>query len=158
MATSGDASQFVEGSVAPGSMRIKPNVCDGMKELHPEYKNIDENNLADFLKAQGYEVTRDRLRSDLVYFDVRKGGEILKLRVAVLPTAPEAGRELHQAILEHGPGSWGVHRSNVAVLGPIGDTEQVVSFAARSKIACWGVLTMAGRDDSFVIPGGYTEI
>ena len=81
----------------------------------------------------------------------------MRLRVAILPDAPAAGRDLHEAILQHGTGSWGVHRGNLAVLAPIGDPDEIVSFAAKTKLACWGVLTLAGRDDSFVTPGGYFE-
>jgi hypothetical protein len=28
----------------------------------------------------------------------------------------------------------------------------------KTKLACWGVLTMSARDDDFVVPGGYTEL
>jgi hypothetical protein len=90
---------------------------------------------------------------------VNAGGEIpARLRVAVLPNAQLAGRELHEALLEHGPGSWGVHRSNLAVLAPIGSPDQVVAFATKTQLACWGVITTSGRDDTFVITGGYTEL
>jgi hypothetical protein len=61
-------------------------------------------------------------------------------------------------LLEHGSGAWGVHRSNLAVLGPAGSHADDVTFAAKTKLACWGVFTIAGRDDTFVVPGGYTEI
>ena len=27
-----------------------------------------------------------------------------------------------------------------------------------ASLACWGVLTVAGRDDTFVVPGGYREL
>lgn len=141
-------------------MHLEPSVCQGVAEMKPEYTVLDESSLMRFLQSRGYELRRTRARSDLVYVDVlNSGGETpVRLRVAVLPSAQQAGRELHEAILEHGPGSWGVHRSNLAVLAPIGSPEQVVAFAAKTQLACWGVLTTAGRDDTFVIPGGYTEL
>ena len=75
-----------------------------------------------------------------------------------MKNADEAGRELAEAIAQHGPGSWGVHRSNIAVLGPLGDTDHDLAFAARVKLVCWGVFTIAGQDDTVVIPGGYREL
>jgi hypothetical protein len=128
--------------------------------MKPEYTILDEGSLMRFLQARGYELRRVRARSDLVYVDVMNSGgqQPVRLRVAVLPNAQAAGRDLHEALLEHGPGSWGVHRSNLAVLAPIGSPEQVVAFATKTQLACWGVLTTAGRDDTFVITGGYTEL
>lgn len=141
-------------------LRVQPATCQGVAEMRPEYTLLDESSLIRFLQARGFEVRRTRARSDLVYVDLMNAGGDgpLRLRVAVLPSAQAAGRELHEAILEHGPGSWGVHRSNLAVLAPIGTPEQLVAFATKTQLACWGVLTLAGRDDSFVVPGGYTEL
>ncbi|MGC4088526.1 MAG: hypothetical protein QM756_11650 [Polyangiaceae bacterium] len=82
----------------------------------------------------------------------------MRMRVAILRNADEAGAELNQGILQHGIGSWGVHRSNLAVLGPIGALTDDMTFAAKAKLACWGVFTIADRDDTFVVPGGYFEL
>lgn len=154
----GNADANVEGSIAPGYMRLKPQACQG-EPLKPDYTNLNEGALVRFLTAHGYESRTVRARSDLVYVDVTNAGDHpVRLRVAILNDAPAAGRELHEAILQHGPGSWGVHRSNLAVLAPIGDPDEVVSFAVKTKLACWGVLTMAGLDDTFVVPGGYFEL
>ena len=154
----GNADAHVEGSFAPGSMRLKPSACTG-EALKPDYSALDERALVTFLTAHGYETRIFAARSDLVYVDVMNAGDHpVRLRVAILQDPPAAGRELHEAILQHGPGSWGVHRSNLAVLAPIGDADEVVSFAVKTKLACWGVLTMAGLDDTFVVPGGYMEL
>jgi len=111
-----------------------------------------------FLSAHGFQSQTVRARSDLLYVDVTNAADHpVRMRVAILPNAPAAGRDLHEAILQHGTGSWGVHRGNLAVLAPIGDPDEIVSFAAKTKLACWGVLTLAGRDDTFVTPGGYFE-
>jgi hypothetical protein len=61
-------------------------------------------------------------------------------------------------MLQHGAGSWGVRRSNLAVLGPIGTMQDDLAFAGKTKLACWGVFSMAGRDDTFAVPGGYREL
>jgi hypothetical protein len=138
-------------------MRLKASVCNG-ESLRPEYFRLTEDALVTFLSAHGFQSQTVRARSDLLYVDVTNAADHpVRLRVAILPNAPAAGRDLHEAILQHGTGSWGVHRGNLAVLAPIGDPDEIVSFAAKTKLACWGVLTLAGRDDTFVTPGGYFE-
>ena len=163
---SGDATSFMEGQggktgrLTPGEMRFRRDVCKSY-DLHVDYRTLDENALADFLKQGGFETTPERARNDLVYLDVTRGdgvGEKIRLRVAILKTPGDAGKELHEAVLQHGEGSWGVHRSNLAVLAPIAQTGDAISFAVKTHLACWGVFVMAGRDDSFVVPGGYTEL
>lgn len=153
-----NADAYLEASATPGYARLKPSACQG-EPLKPEYAPLNEGELVKFLTAHGYESKTVRARSDLVYVDVTNAGDHpVRLRVAILPDPPAAGKELHEAILQHGQGSWGVHRSNLAVLAPIGDPDEVIAFAVKTKLACWGVLTMAGLDDTFVVPGGYIEL
>ncbi|HEX3343770.1 MAG TPA: hypothetical protein VHS09_04315, partial [Polyangiaceae bacterium] len=148
MATPGGGGSFARGSMSLGEARLRPEVCNGMAENRPDPTRLDESALASFLQRQGFQTTLIRARADLVYLDVTNAGgdHPVRLRVAVLNDAPAAGADLHKAILEHGSGSWGVHRSNLAVLGPIGDVDQILEFAGKTKLACWGVLTVAGRD------------
>ena len=154
----GSAEGNIEGALAPGEMRLKPHACDG-EVLKPDYTMLDERALVSFLGAHGYETRTVHPRSDLVLVDIMNAGDHpVRLRVAILQDPPASGRELHEAILQHGPGSWGVHRSNLAVLAPIGSVDEIVSFAVKTKLACWGVLTLAGLDDTFVVPGGYMEL
>ncbi|MGH7294803.1 MAG: hypothetical protein ACRELB_07720 [Polyangiaceae bacterium] len=159
MTTPGGGDRYAKGPLALSEVHIKGDVCDGVAENKPDSTRLDESALAAFLQRQGFQTTVVRARADLVYMDVTGagGGKPIRLRVAVLDDAPAAGADLHKALLEHGSGSWGVHRSNLAVLAPIGSIDQILEFAGRSKLACWGVLTVAGRDDDFVIPGGYME-
>jgi hypothetical protein len=159
MTTPGGGDRYAKGSLSLGDARLRPEVCSGMPENKPDQTRLDENALASFLQRQGFQTSLIRARSDLVYLDVTNtgGDRPVRLRVAVLDDPRAAGADLHKAILEHGSGSWGVHRSNLAVLGPIGNVDQIMEFAGRTKLACWGVLTVAGRDDDFVIPGGYME-
>jgi hypothetical protein len=152
-------AQVLDG-MAPGTARLRQNVCEGV-DLKPEYGTLDERSIIDFLKQRHFPVRLVQERSDLTYVEVQLNpdrDDWVRLRVALLPSATQAGFELHHAMLEHGPGSWGVHRSNVAVLAPVGDVDNIVAMAAKTKLACWGVLTVAGRDDAFVIPGGYREL
>jgi hypothetical protein len=144
-------------SLALGDMRLNASACQGA-ELRPEYGPLTAESFLGQLKSSGYTFKIEEAREDLIYVDVQTGNESSRFRVATLRSAPDAARHLHEALLQHGNGSWGVHRSNVAVLGPIGDVEGVIDFAVASKLACWGVLTVAGRDDTFVIPGGYQEL
>jgi hypothetical protein len=151
------------GGAAPGSepegIRFKSGLCSG-EDLRPDGRTLSENNLIEFLSRQQLDVRIERPRSDLVYLIVSGAGTDVpvRLRVAILKNSAEAGRELHEAILQHGPGSWGVHRSNLAVLGPIGAVPDDLTFAAKSKLACWGMFMAAGRDDTYAVPGGYREL
>ena len=144
---------------APDELRFKPGVCDG-QDLRPEGKRLDEGHIIQFLTRQQLDVRVERPRSDLIYLVVTGAGTEapVRLRVAILKSADEAAVELNQAILQHGPGSWGVRRSNLAVLGPIGSLEDDLIFAAKTKLSCWGMFMTAGRDDSYAVPGAYREL
>lgn len=158
LTTPGGGGQYVTGPLEPGTARLKPEVCRDAPENKPETGTLDAGDLVSFLERQGLHTSVIRARPDLVYVDLGGvGTQPVRLRVAILPTASDAGSDLHHAILQHGPGSWGVHRSNLAVLAPIGSMDQIVELAGRTKLACWGVLTVAGLDDDFVVPGGYME-
>ena len=99
---SSDVSNFVEGqggksgSLEPGEMRFKRGVCKDM-DMHVDYRLLDENNLAEFLRKQGFTLRAERARNDLVYFDVSGQGlkEPARLRVAILKAPMDAARELH---------------------------------------------------------------
>jgi hypothetical protein len=159
MTTPAGGDRYIEGPHALGSVRLRSDLCEGVAENVPSHARLDHESLARFLEHQGFRTRALLARSDLVYLDVmdEKGGESTRLRVAILENEHAAAQDLHRAILEHGPGSWGVHRSNLAVLAPIGSVDQILEFAGRTKLACWGVLTVCARDDDFVVPGGYVE-
>ena len=139
--------------------RFRPATCEGIS-LEPDVSHLDQNNLIRFLERQNFEVQVERPRADLVYLIVTNAGtaQPVRLRVAILANADLAGEELHHAVLQHGTGSWGVHRSNLAVLGPLGTPEDNLAFAGKTKLSCWGVFMMAGRDDTIAVPGGYREL
>jgi hypothetical protein len=151
----------VEHGRSLGAMRLKPDVCAGM-DARPDYATLDAQSLIAFLKARGLPTRLEKAeRTDLFVIETQINpdrDEWVRLRVAVLQSAIPAGQELHKAILAHGPGWWGVHRSNLSVLAPRGDLESILAFVGKTKLACWGVLTVAGADDDFVVPGGYREL
>jgi hypothetical protein len=144
---------------ALGDLVFRPEVCAG-QDLTPQYGRLDENDLTRFLEQRQIKFRVERPRDDLAYVVVEdaRTRQPARLRVAILQNADEAGRELAEAIEEHGNGSWGVHRANLAVLGPVGDTAHDLAFAAELKLVCWGVFTIVGREDTVVIPGGYREL
>lgn len=141
------------------SLHFRSSVCDG-ETLEPIYQRLDETALVSFLEAHGLEVRVERPRSDLAYITVENARTRTpaRLRVAILDSADQAGAELATAIAEHGRGSWGVHRSNLAVLGPVGDAQHDLAFAAQTKLVCWGVFTLSAKRGPIVVPGGYREL
>jgi hypothetical protein len=152
-----------DSSDDPVSMRFRPEVCEGF-DLHPDYGTLNEASFVRFLQQQHFDVQIQRQQVDAkdreldyVFVSIPGIASPVPLRVAVLPSADDAGRSLLEGVLQRGPGSWGVHRSNLAVLGPTGSSGDDVAFAAATKLACWGAFTVAGTDDAFVVPGGYAE-
>jgi hypothetical protein len=142
-----------------GRVRFRPEVCRGI-DTRPAGRVLEADDLVTFLRRQGVETRLVRVRSDLVFVDALNAGTPapIRFRVAVLDAPGAAGHELHTALLQHGSGAWGVQRSNLAVLAPGGSADDVVAFAGKLKLPCWGVFMMAGHDDTFVVPGGYTEL
>lgn len=144
---------------ALGDLVFRPEICQGF-DLTPQYGRLDENDLINFLRQRNLTFNIERPREDLAYLVVDDAAtrRPARLRVAILDNADDAGRELAEAVAQHGKGSWGVHRSNLAVLGPVGDTSHDLTFAAETKLVCWGVFTVVGSRDTVVIPGGYREL
>lgn len=141
-----------------GRVRFRKATCDGI-DLRPEAGPLDESSLVEFLRAHGTQVRTERARTDLVFVELRDVGiePPIRLRVAILADADAAGVELHRALREHGPGAFGVHRANLAVLGPRGRLADLVGLAGRTRLPCWGVFTVAGDPDAFVLGGAYVE-
>jgi hypothetical protein len=161
----GEANAYVQtfsgepSDVRLGHVRLKPDACAG-SDLTPVYRPLDSDDFVKLLRDQKIEVEVTRARADLVFVDAKNVGTSgpVRFRIAILDTAGAAGHELHEALLQHGEGAWGVHRANLAVLAPNGPADDAVVLAVKTKLACWGVLTLAGHDDTFVIAGGYTEL
>ncbi|MBX3231397.1 MAG: hypothetical protein KF837_28995 [Labilithrix sp.] len=142
-----------------GHVRLKPEVCQGLSTA-PVGKPLEPDDFIAFLKAQNVEPRVTRARVDLVFVDVASAGteEPVRFRIASTTSAGAAGRELHTALLQRGPGTWGLHRSNLAVLAPPAHPDDAVVVASKLRLPCWGVLMIAGQDDTYVVPGGYTEL
>lgn len=143
----------------PNRFRLKASVCEGHDLTPVLEKTLDEKALLEHLAAAKLQVKTQKARADLIYVDVLDAGTVapVRLRLAILKSREAAGRELHEAIQQHGRGSFGFHRGNLAVLAPVAPMEDALAFTVRTQLACWGVLTMAGADDDFAVAGGYTE-
>ena len=146
-------------NAALGHVRLKPDVCRDIPH-EPIGKPLEADDFVAFLKTQNVEPRVTRARADLVFVDVSNAGTEgpLRFRIASTTSTAAAGHELHAALLQRGPGTWGLHRSNLAVLAPPASADDAVVLAAKLHLACWGVLMIAGDDDTFVVPGGYTEL
>jgi hypothetical protein len=161
-----DWQQFVvnrQGADGPWGHTWRPGVCAGT-DMKPDYGVLQESNVIDFLRSENYPVRVERQpvepgKPDLVFVFVQVPGmsEAVPLRVATLKTPDEAGRALHEALIQRGKGYWGVHRANVAIFGPKGEPEDDLAFAAKTKLACWGTFTFYSGHDIYVVAGGYTE-
>jgi hypothetical protein len=158
----------IEGAAQGGAggrllTSFRPEVCDGYN-LRPDYGSLNEASLVRFLSDQHLDaqVQRQPVQNsnpELNYVFVSVPGVVqpVGLRVATLPNADEAGRALTDALGQRGRGSWGLHRANLAVLGPSGSAADDIAVAATTKLACWGTFTMNDGKDAIVLPGGYTE-
>lgn len=166
MPAGADWRQYVvdrPGGSGRSALEWRPDVCAHV-DLAPDYRNLNETSLVAFLRSQQIEARVERQpvethKPDLVFVFVTLPGvaQTVPLRVAILTSPDEAGRDLFDALVQRGTGAWGVHRANVAVLGPLGSSEDDVAFAAKTRLACWGTFTFADSGDAFVVPGGYAE-
>lgn len=152
-----------DASVSLGAFKFSPSMCQGI-DTGTEVQKLTPDDLAKFLERQGMKVEPKQARPDLFWFDFPNGRDgdngqkgYVRFRLAVLNSAPLAAKDLHDSVLDHGPGWWGVHRSNLALLAPKAGLDEAVAFAVKYKLPCWGIFTYAGRDDAYVVPGPYAE-
>ena len=143
-----------------GRFKISPEACKG-SDTHPVTQPLNQEDLSRFLDAQGVKISARQARGNLYWFDFPNGkagaNDFVRLRLAVFDDSLNAARDLHASLLEHGPGWWGVRRSNLAVLAPKASLREALGFAFKYKLVCWGVFTTAGNDDTYVVPGPYAE-
>ncbi len=150
-------------SITLGQFKIKPDICKGI-DTHPISQVLAPDDLSRFMETQGATIQPKKARGNLYWFDFptkdKEDGSkaFVRLRLAVLETADGATKDLHSSLLLHGPGWWGVRRSNLAVLAPKADLDEALGFAIKFKLVCWGVFTYAGNDDAYVVPGPYSQL
>lgn len=147
-------------SITLGEFKIKGDVCKGL-DTHPASQKLAPDDLTRFFEGQGVKITPKKARGNLYWFDFPNGKEnngFVRLRLAVLDDAAGAANDLHSSLLDHGPGWWGVRRSNLAVLAPKTGLSEALAFAIQNKLVCWGIFTYAGNDDAYVVAGPYGEL
>jgi hypothetical protein len=147
--------------IAFNRVKIAPQACDKL-DTHTITGRLNQEDFSRFLEAQGVKIEPRKARDNLYWYDFPNGEappkNFVRLRLAVLEDSPHASADLHQSILEHGPGWWGVRRSNLAVLAPRVGLRDALAFALKYKLPCWGLFTYGGLDDAYVVPGPYGEL
>jgi hypothetical protein len=162
-----DVSDFVVtpenekgASISFGGFKFKNDVCKGI-DTHTITQPLNQEDFTRFVESQGLQLAPKKARSDLYWYDVphsQGSKSFLRLRLAILGNGAGAAQDLHATLLEHGPGWWGVRRSNLAILAPKADLDDAAAFAVKHKLICWGMFTYAGIDDAYVVPGPYMEL
>ena len=142
------------------SFKIAQKTCEGI-DLHVPTEPTDQEDLARFFTTQKIKATMKKARSDLYWYEFPVSTDpadgVLRLRVAVLRDRNAAAKDLHDSLLEHGPGWWGVRRGNLAVLAPKASLKEALRFAVKYRLVCWGMFTYTGADDVYTATGGYSE-
>jgi hypothetical protein len=146
-------------SISLGSFKIASKACEGI-DTHPIAGKLTQDDFTRFLEAQKIPQPPVKARGNLFWYDFPGGNpeDAVRLRLAVLDDAEGAAADLHAALLDHGPGWWGVRRANLAILAPKAGVAEAVAFALKYKLPCWGVMQMTHVDDVYVIPGPYSEL
>jgi hypothetical protein len=142
-------------------IKFAPQVCEKL-DTHTMTSPLNQEDFTRFLETQGVKLEPRKARDNLYWYDFPNGepapNNFVRLRLAVLSDSPHASADLHQSILEHGPGWWGVRRSNLAVLAPKAGLPEALAFALKYKLPCWGMFTYGGLDDAYVVTGPYAEL
>jgi hypothetical protein len=142
-------------------MKIAPKACEGI-DTHTTTAKLAPEDFTRFLETRGVTIEPRKARDNLYWYDFPNGGEapnnFVRLRLAVLEDSPHASADLHASILDHGPGWWGVRRSNLALLAPKAGVAEALAFALKYKLPCWGIFTYGGVDDAYVVSGPYSEL
>lgn len=150
-----------EPSVSLGKFTFAPSLCEGI-DTHTVSGKLTPEDLTRFLEARGASVEPKKARGNLYWFDFPNGedkpDDTVRLRLAVLDSPTAAAKDLHDALLEHGPGWWGVRRGNLALLAPKTSLSRAVAFAVKYKLPCWGMFTVTGTEDAYVVPGPYMDL
>jgi hypothetical protein len=150
-----------EAPIAFNKMKIAPQACEKI-DTHSITAHLNQEDFSRFLETQGVKIEPRKARDNLYWYDfpnnVDGAKNFVRLRLAVLDDQPHASADLHQSILDHGPGWWGVRRGNLAVLAPKASLSVAVAFAIKYKLPCWGMFTYGGLDDAYVVTGPYNEL
>jgi hypothetical protein len=149
-------------SVSLSNFKFSAKSCEGV-DTRMSTGELDQEDLTRFFASRGLNLKPRKARGDLFWYEIQSQEEgdeeprMLRLRLAVLSDRYAAAKDLHDSLLQHGPGWWGVRRSNLALLAPKASLDEALKFAVKYKLHCWGAFTYTGVDDAYVVSGGYTE-
>lgn len=153
-----------EATIRLNNFVIKDDVCKDI-DTHPITQKLSPEDFARYLEERGIKIEPRKARDNLYWFDFPTGenkeGEekkFVRLRLAVLRDQFAASRDLHESLLDHGPGWWGLRRSNLAILAPKTELSTALGFALKHKLVCWGMFAYSGTEDVYVVPGPYTQL
>jgi hypothetical protein len=156
------------GSIGFNSFKVKADSCKlpsgQLIDTHTVVAQLNQEDFSRFLEQAGAKLAPTKARGNLYWYDIpvrendKEDKRTLRLRLAVLGSPEEAAIDLHRSLLEHGPGWWGVRRSNLALLVPKAGLGDAMRFALKYKLPCWGSMAYAGADDVYVIPGPYSQL
>jgi hypothetical protein len=146
-------------SISLGGFKFRSSACEGV-DTHAVKASLTQDDFTRYLESQGVKNPSIKARGNLYWYEMPGDDkdESVRLRLAVLDDAEAAADELHKSLLQHGPGWWGVRRSNLAVLAPKAGLAEAVAFALKYKLVCWGVFQVADVDDVYVVAGPYAEL
>ena len=148
-------------SLSLGNFKFADSACEGI-DTHTIRKRLAQDDFTRFLDKHSRGIKQAKARGNLFWYDFPgtdpEDGDVVRLRLAVLGDSAEAAAELHQALLEHGPGWWGLRRSNLSILAPRASTSDAAAFALHHKLMCWGMFMQTGTDDVYVVPGPYMDM
>ncbi|MFO0554554.1 MAG: hypothetical protein U0271_39625 [Polyangiaceae bacterium] len=151
------------GSATLSQFKISSEVCKGL-DTRMVTGPLDQEDLNRFFSTVGVQITPRKARDDLYWYEFPAGDKnksedkrVVRLRLAILKDRYGASKDLHDSLLQHGPGWWGVRRGNLALLAPKASLPQALQFAIKYKLVCWGMFTFTGADDAYVVAGAYNE-
>jgi hypothetical protein len=148
-------------SISLNRVIIRDELCEGL-DPSTETRQLAQDDLSRFLDKAGIPQVEVKARGNLFWFDFPgedpDDGDVVRLRLAILADAKQAADELHRSLLEHGPGWWGLRRSNLSILAPKASLSVALAFVVKHKLACWGMMSYTGLDDVYVVPGPYMEL
>jgi hypothetical protein len=148
-------------SLTLGQVKIAGSLCKDI-DTHTITGTLTQDDFTRFLESEGVKIAPKKARGNLYWYDFPNGEDApnnyVRLRLAVLGSSAAAAKDLHDSLLEHGPGWWGVRRANLALLAPKAGLGEALGFAIKYKLPCWGMFTTVGVDDAYVVPGPYEEL
>ncbi len=152
-----------EVELSLGGFRFANKTCEGI-DTRMVTGRIDQEDLNRFFASRGLAMKAKKARDDLWWYEFPAGNDedegankAVRLRLAILDDRQGAAKDLHDSLLQHGPGWWGVRRGNLAILAPKADLDEALRFAVKHKLVCWGMFTYAGVDDAYAVTGAYSE-